>query len=82
MTLLVFLAGSAGAGLVTADLALIAHDGRLLRIIDREERPQAYAGSRPDADARVLLPAWESSDKAKFEAEAARWAGIVAAYKK
>jgi len=54
----------------------------LLRIIDREERPQAYSGSRPDADARILLPAWESSDKAKFEAEAARWAGIVAAYKK
>jgi hypothetical protein len=51
----------------------------LLRLIDRGERPQAYAGTKPDGDSRVLTPAWEAKDKAKFEAEAKRWAGIVAA---
>lgn len=51
----------------------------LLRLIDRGERPQAYAGTKPDGDTRVLTPAWEAKDKAKFEAEAKRWAGIVAA---
>lgn len=51
----------------------------LLRLIDRSERPQAYAGSKPEGDSRVLGPAWESKDKAKFEAEAARWSGIVSA---
>lgn len=54
----------------------------LLRLIDREERPQAYTGTKPEGDARVLLPAWESSEKAKFEAEANRLAGIVASYRK
>jgi hypothetical protein len=58
---------------------------RLVRIglqgrdIDRGERPQAYAGTKPEGDARVLGPSWESKDKAKFEAEATRWAGIVSA---
>jgi hypothetical protein len=51
----------------------------LLRLIDRGERPQAYAGTKPEGDARVLGPSWESKDKAKFEAEATRWAGIVSA---
>lgn len=51
----------------------------LLRLIDRGERPQAYAGTKPEGDARVLGPAWDAKDKAKFEAEANRWAGIVAA---
>jgi hypothetical protein len=51
----------------------------LLRLIDRGERPQAYAGTKPEGDARVLGSAWESKDKAKFEAEATRWAGIVSA---
>lgn len=51
----------------------------LLRLIDRGERPQAYAGTKPEGDARVLGPAWESKDKAKFQAEANRWAGIVSA---
>lgn len=51
----------------------------LLRLIDRGERPQAYAGTKPEGDARVLGPAWDSKDKAKFAAEANRWAGIVSA---
>jgi hypothetical protein len=51
----------------------------LLRLIDRAERPQAYAGSQPDADGRVLTPAWEAKEKAAFEAESKRWSGIVAA---
>ena len=49
----------------------------LLRLIDRGERPQAYAGTKPEGDARVLGPSWDAKDKAKFEAEATRWAGIV-----
>jgi hypothetical protein len=51
----------------------------LLRLIDRAERPQAYAGSQPDADGRVLTPAWEAKEKAAFEAESKRWSGIVTA---
>lgn len=51
----------------------------LLRMIDRGERPQAYAGTKPEGDARILGPAWDSKEKAKFEAEANRWAGIVTA---
>ncbi len=51
----------------------------LLRLIDRAERPQAYAGTQPDADGRVLTPAWEAREKATFEAESKRWSGIVAA---
>ncbi|MFM7052525.1 MAG: hypothetical protein ACKOYN_10395 [Planctomycetota bacterium] len=51
----------------------------MLRLIDRGERPSAYAGTKPDSDSRVLAPAWDAKDKAKFEAEAKRWAGIVAA---
>jgi hypothetical protein len=51
----------------------------LLRLLDRGERPQAYAGTAPDGDSRVLGSAWASKDKARFEAEAKRWAGIVAA---
>ena len=54
----------------------------LLRLIDREERPEVYRGTRPESDARILLSAWESADKAKFQAEASRLAGIVAAYRK
>lgn len=51
----------------------------LLRLLDRGERPQAYSGSKPESDARLLAAAWESGDQAKFDAEAKRWAGIVAA---
>lgn len=51
----------------------------LLRLLDRGERPQAYAGSKPETDARVLATAWEAGDQAKFDAEAKRWAGIVSA---
>jgi len=51
----------------------------LLRLVDRAERPAAYAGSKPDADARVLAPAWDSSDKAKFDAEVKRWTDILGA---
>lgn len=51
----------------------------LLRLIDRSERASAYAGTRPDGDARILTPAWESKDKAKFDAESKKWADIVGA---
>lgn len=51
----------------------------LLRMIDRGERPQAYSGTTPDGDSRVLGAAWSSKDKARFEAESKRWSGIVAA---
>ena len=51
----------------------------LLRLLDRGERPQAYANAKPESDTRLLAAAWESGDQAKFDAEAKRWAGIVAA---
>ena len=51
----------------------------LLRLIDRGERPQAYAGSKPEGDQRVLGPCWESNDKAKFDAESKRWADVLGA---
>jgi len=51
----------------------------LLRLIDRNARPTAYSGSKPESDSRVVSPAWDAKDKAKFDAEAKRWAGIVAA---
>jgi len=51
----------------------------LLRLLDRSERPQAYAGTRPETDGRVLTPAWEAKDRAAFEAESKRWSGIVSA---
>ncbi len=51
----------------------------VLRLIDRGERPSAYASTKPDGDSRVLAAAWESGDRAKFDAEAKRWAGIVSA---
>jgi hypothetical protein len=51
----------------------------LLRLVDRAERPSAYAGSKPDSDARILGPAWDSNEKAKFDAEVKRWTDIVGA---
>ncbi len=51
----------------------------MLRLIDRAERPQAYANAKPDADARVLANAWDAGDKAKFDAEVKRWNAIVSA---
>ncbi|MFM7133895.1 MAG: hypothetical protein ACKO0W_06210 [Planctomycetota bacterium] len=51
----------------------------LLRLLDRGERPQAYSGTTPDGDSRVLGSAWSSKDKSRFEAESKRWAGIVSA---
>lgn len=51
----------------------------LLRLIDRAERPAAYTSAKPDADQRVLTPAWEAKEKAKFEAESKRWSDIIAA---
>ena len=50
----------------------------LLRLIDRSERASAYAGTKPEGDAR-LTPAWEAKDKAKFDAESKKWSDIVAA---
>jgi len=50
----------------------------LLRLIDRGERPSAYEGAKPDGDQRLLAPAWEAKDQAKFDAEAKKWADIVA----
>jgi hypothetical protein len=49
----------------------------LLRLTDRLQRPSAYQGSRPDGDARVLAGAWESGDRAKFDAESKRWTDIA-----
>lgn len=49
----------------------------LLRLTDRLQRPNAYQGSRPDGDARVLAGNWESGDRAKFDAESKRWADIA-----
>ncbi len=51
----------------------------LLRLIDRSERAEAYAGVKPEGDARILTPAWESKDKAKFDAESKKWSDIVGA---
>ena len=51
----------------------------LLRLIDRSERASAYSGTKPDADQRLLTPAWESKDKAKFDAELKKWSDIVGA---
>ena len=48
----------------------------LLRLTDRLQRPNAYQG-RPDGDTRVLAGAWESGDRAKFDAESKRWADIA-----
>ncbi|MFZ9913855.1 MAG: hypothetical protein ACO3IB_00755 [Phycisphaerales bacterium] len=51
----------------------------LLRLIDRGVRTAAYGGSKPESDSRIVAPAWEAKDKAKFDAEAKRWAGVVSA---
>ncbi|MEY2716455.1 MAG: hypothetical protein RIT24_2798 [Planctomycetota bacterium] len=51
----------------------------LLRLIDRSERAAAYSGSKSEGDARILTPAWESKDKAKFDAESKKWSDIVGA---
>lgn len=51
----------------------------LLRLIDRAERASAYSGTKPESDARILSPAWESKDKAKFDAESKKWLEIVSA---
>jgi hypothetical protein len=51
----------------------------LLRLIDRAERPSAYAGSKPDGDSRILTPAWDAKDKSKFDSETKRWSDIVSA---
>jgi hypothetical protein len=51
----------------------------LLRLIDRSERASVYSGSKPDADQRLLTPAWEGKDKAKFDAELKKWSDIVGA---
>jgi len=51
----------------------------LLRLIDRSERASAYTGTKSDADARVLTPAWEAKDKSKFDAESKKWSDIVGA---
>jgi len=51
----------------------------LLRLIDRSERASAYTGSKPEGDQRILTPTWDAKDKAKFDAEAKRWADIVGA---
>lgn len=50
----------------------------LLRLIDRGERPSAYEGAKPDGEQRLLAPAWESKDRAKFDAEAKKWSDVVA----
>lgn len=51
----------------------------ILRLVDRGERPQAYAGTKPEGDTRVLAAAWESGDKARFDAELKRWTEVVSA---
>ena len=51
----------------------------LLRLIDRSERAAAYSGTKSDADARILTPAWEAKDKSKFDAESKKWSDIVGA---
>ena len=51
----------------------------LMRLVDRELRPQAYAGTKPDSDSRVLAAAWEAGDRARFEAEFKRWTEVVGA---
>jgi len=51
----------------------------LLRLLDRGMRPSAYEGAKPDSEQRVLQPAWDDKDRAKFDAEAKKWAGIVGA---
>ncbi|MFM7260440.1 MAG: hypothetical protein ACKO3W_07540 [bacterium] len=51
----------------------------ILRLIDRAERPSAYAGTKPETDARVLATSWDAKDRAKFDAEVKRWAGVVSA---
>jgi len=51
----------------------------ILRLLDRGERPTAYAGTKPEADSRVLATSWDSKDRTKFDAEVKRWAGIVSA---
>jgi hypothetical protein len=50
----------------------------LLRLVDRLQRPDAYQGTRPEAESRALAASWESGDKAKFAAEAKRWSDVAA----
>ncbi len=72
-------AGHNNATLAPSYAAVVNSCEVMLRLIDRSERPQAYAGAKADADTRVLATAWEASDKAKFDAEVKRWNAIVSA---
>jgi hypothetical protein len=56
----------------------IASAETLLRIIDRNARPNEYRG-QPEGEARVLEPAWQKGDRAAFDAELARWKTVLAA---
>ncbi len=51
----------------------------ILRLLDRVERPAAYAGTKPDADSRVLATTWDANDATKFGDEVKRWSAIASA---
>lgn len=51
----------------------------LLRLLDRSMRPSAYEGVKSDSEQRTLQPAWDAKDRAKFDAESKKWAGVVGA---
>jgi hypothetical protein len=72
-------AAHADANMNASYASVVGTSEVILRLIDRGERPQAYTGSKPDADSRVLAASWESGDKAKFDAELKRWSAVVSA---
>lgn len=67
----------ADASLSAAYASVLNNCELLLRLIDRGERPQAYSGSKPEGEAKVLSAAWDAKEKDKFQAEVDRWSGIV-----
>jgi len=71
---------SAHGGALSASYAATLNSCEvLLRLLDRGMRPSAYEGAKADSEQRTLQPAWDEKNRAKFDAEAKKWAGIVGA---
>ena len=51
----------------------------ILRLLDRVERPTAYAGSKSDAESRVLAATWDANETTKFGDEVKRWTSVASA---
>ena len=51
----------------------------ILRLLDRVERPAAYAGSKSEAESRVLATTWDANETTKFGDEVKRWTSVASA---